>query len=167
MDNVQGMDYVAVQSSGDVEDFRARASYLKSGFVSEIPAGLVSAIEDGFEGHPERLTRLVFVQGGGAIARVPDEATAFAQREELANLLCIVDWPNPSDGSEHIAWIREFWPGLEPFTRGFYTNDLDPDATTEVVNANFRDNFNRLVAVKNRYDPNNLFRLNANVEPSV
>ena len=82
-------------------------------------------------------------------------------------MLCIVGWPHPTDGSEHIAWIRAFWPALEPFTRGFYTNDLEDGASTEVINANFRDNFNRLVAVKNRYDPKNLFRLNANVEPSV
>ena len=75
--------------------------------------------------------------------------------------------PNPRDGSEHIAWIREFWPALEPFTRGFYTNDLVDDTGTEAINANFRDNFNQLVAVKNRYDPDNLFRLNANVAPSV
>jgi FAD/FMN-containing dehydrogenase len=167
VDSVQGMDYVALQRSGDTDDFRATASYMKSGFVSDIPADLISAIVDGIEGHPERNTQFVFVQGGGAIGRVPNGATAFAQREEFANLLCMVGWPYPTDGSEHIAWIREFWPFLEPFTRGFYTNDLEDGTTTEVVNANFRDNFNRLVAVKNRYDPNNLFRLNANVEPSV
>ena len=74
---------------------------------------------------------------------------------------------DPTDGSEHIAWIREFWPSLERYTRGFYVNDLGDDATVEDINANYRGNFNRLVAVKNRYDPNNLFRLNANVEPSV
>jgi FAD/FMN-containing dehydrogenase len=167
MDSVQGMDYVAVQRSGDTEDFRAVASYLKSGFVGSIPEGLIDAIADGIEGHPGRMTQLVFVHGGGAIARVPNQETAFAQREELANLLCVVGWPHPTDGSEHIAWIREFWPAVERFTRGFYTNDLEDGATTEAINANFRDNFNRLVAVKNRYDPNNLFRLNANVEPSV
>jgi len=166
-DTVHGMDYVALQRSGDTDDFRAQAAYLKSGFVSEIPADFVSAIVDGFEGHPDRLTRLVLVQGGGAIGRVPNEATAFSQRGEFANLLCIVDWPYPTDGSEHIAWIRQFWPALEPFTRGFYTNDVEENVATEVINANFRDNFNRLVAVKNRYDPKNLFRLNANVEPSV
>ena len=167
LDSVQGMDYVALQRSGDTDDFRAVASYMKSGFVREIPPDLISAIVDGIEGHPGRNTQLVFVQGGGAIGRVPNGATAFAQREEFANLLLMIGWPFPTDGSEHITWIREFWPSLEPFTRGFYTNDLEDGTSREVVNANFRDNFNRLVAVKNRYDPNNLFRLNANVEPSV
>ncbi len=167
VDNVQGTDYVALQRSGDTDDFRARAAYLKAGFVPDVPADFVSAIVDGIEGHPERLTQVILVGGGGAIGRVANEETAFSHRDQLANLLCIVDWPYPTDGSEHIAWIRQFWPKLEPFTRGFYTNDLGEGVTTEAINANYRGNFNRLVAVKNRYDPNNLFRLNANVEPSM
>ena len=167
VDDVRGMDYVALQRSGDTDDFRAQAAYLKGGFVTDVPAGLVSTIVDGLEAHPGRMTQLVFVSGGGAIGRVANEATAFSQRDKLANLLCIVGWPYPADGSEHIAWIRNFWPTVEPFTRGFYANDLGEGVTAEVINANYRDNFNRLVAVKNRYDPKNLFRLNANVEPSV
>jgi FAD/FMN-containing dehydrogenase len=167
MDTVQGVDYVALQRSGDTDDFRATASYMKSGFVSDISSGLADAIADGIEGHPQRNTQMVFQHAGGAIDRVPEGETAFAQRGELANMLCMVGWPHPMDGSEHIAWIREYWPSLEPFTRGFYTNDLDPNATSESINANYRSNFNRLVAVKNRYDPDNLFRLNANVQPSV
>lgn len=167
VDSVEGIDYVALQRSGDTEDFRAQASYLKSGFVTEIAPALVDAIADGFEGHPGRLTQLVFVQGAGAIGRVPNEATAFSQRDKFANLLCIVGWPFATDGSEHIAWIRDYWPALEPFTRGFYTNDLEATTTAEAINATYRDNLTRLVAVKNRYDPTNLFRLNANVAPSI
>jgi FAD/FMN-containing dehydrogenase len=167
VDNVQGTDYVALQRSGDTDDVRATASYLKSGFIGGFPDGLISAIAEGLEGHPARGTQLIFQQGGGAIARVPDGATAFSQRGEFANMLCQVAWPYGADGSEHTAWIREFWTHVEPFTRGFYTNDLEDGTTAEAVNANFRDNFDRLVAVKNRYDPNNLFRLNANVVPSV
>ena len=93
--------------------------------------------------------------------------TAFSQRDALANMLAIVGWPHGSDASEHIDWIRRFWAGLEPYTQGFYVNDLGVDETSAQINANYRTNFNRLVAVKNRYDPDNLFRLNANVEPSV
>ncbi len=166
-DSVQGMDYVALQRSGDTDDFRARASYLKSGFLTDIPRDLISAIVDGIEGHPERITQLVLTPGGGAISRVANEATAFSQREDFANLFCVVGWPYPTDGNEHIAWIREFWQALEPFTSGFYNNYREEGVTTEVINANYRGNFNRLVAVKNRYDPTNLFRLNANVEPSI
>lgn len=167
VDDVAPMDYVALQKSGDTEDFRAQASYLKSGFVTEVAPGLIDVIVDGMEGHPGRVTQMVFVQGGGAIERVPNSATAFSQRDKFANLLGIVGWPYPSDGSVHSDWIRNYWPSVEPYTRGFYTNDLEPDTTIQVVNENYGGNYDRLVRVKNRYDPTNLFRLNANIEPGV
>jgi FAD/FMN-containing dehydrogenase len=80
-------------------------------------------------------------------------------------MLCVIGWPYPTDGSEHVAWIQRFWPALEPFARGFYVNDSEPEMANQVVNENYRGNYERLVRVKNRYDPINLFRLNANVEP--
>ena len=167
VDGVTGMDYVALQRAHDSDDPRAVAQYLKSGFVAEIPADLVTAIVEGFEGHPQRHTQLVFQQSGGAIGRVAPGATAFPQRDAQANMLASVGWPHGSDPSGHIAWCRQFWTELEPFTHGFYSNDGDPDATVQAVASNFRQNLERLVAVKNRYDPSNLFRLNANVEPTV
>ena len=167
VDDVQGTDYVALQRSGDIDDPRAQGQYLKSGFVSSVPQGLASAIVDSFEGHPGRVTNLVLVHGAGAIRRRAIGDTAFSHRDALANMLAIVGWPHGSDQSEHIDWIRRFWTGLEPYTQGFYVNDLGPEETSAQINANYGDNFNRLVAIKNRYDPSNLFRLNANVAPSV
>ena len=67
----------------------------------------------------------------------------------------------------HIAWIRAFWEPLEPHTTGFYVNDADPDATRRETVRAYRANHERLVRVKKRYDPANLFRLNSNIEPSV
>lgn len=166
-DSLEAADYVAVQRSGDIDDPRAIGQYVKSGFVSGIPSGLVDAIVDGFEGHPARTTILAFQQGGGAIGRVAPDATAFPQRDALANMLGFVNWPHGTDPSEHIAWIRAYWQNVEPFTHGFYVNDLEADATAAAVQENYRQNHARLVQVKNRYDPGNLFRLNANVKPSV
>ena len=82
-------------------------------------------------------------------------------------MLASVYWKFGEDGSEHISWIKEYWPALEKFTYGFYVNDLDYDATATSVKANYRSNHDRLVAVKNKYDPRNLFRMNANVKPSA
>jgi FAD/FMN-containing dehydrogenase len=166
-DTVAVMDYVAVQRAGDISDPRAQGTYLKSGFVPAIPPALVSAIIERFEGHPQRGTAIFFQVGGGAIARVPAGATAFAQRDIQANMLCGVDWKQGDDPSAHIQWIKQYWSGLERFTHGFYVNDLDVEASTASVRDNFRQNHDRLVAVKNRYDPRNLFRLNPNVKPTV
>ena len=167
VDDVAPMDYVALQRSGDIDDPRARAQYLKSGFIPEMPTGLVDAIVDGFEGAPGRTTQLIFQQSGGAIARTPADAAAFSQRDAIANMIAAVDWPAGSEAAEHIEWIRGFWEPLEPYTTGFYVNDASPDATRMATVQAYRQNHTRLVQVKNRYDPGNLFRLNSNVEPTV
>jgi hypothetical protein len=166
-DDIKAMDYVAVQRSGDVSDPRAEGSYLKSGFIAKFPPELVSAIVDRLEGHPQRSTAVFFQLGRGAIARVPSNATAFAQRDVLANMLSAVGWKHGDDPTAHIQWIRQFWAGLEPFTHGFYVNDLESDHSATAIRDNYRRNHDRLVAVKNKYDPTNLFRLNANVKPTA
>jgi hypothetical protein len=166
-DTVKAMDYVEVQRSGDVTDQRAEAAYLKSGFIPKLPPDLVKAILDGLQGDPRRATAVFFQQGGGAIARVPASATAFVQRDTQANMLCAVNWRNGDDPTPHTTWIKQYWPALERFTDGFYINDPDPDHTASVIQANWKQNHARLVAVKNKYDPKNLFRLNANVKPTV
>ncbi len=164
---VEAMDYVAVQKSGDITDPRAEGAYLKSGFVSNIPPALVAALVDRFEGHPARSTAVFFQQGGGAISRVPASATAFAQRDVQANMLSAVGWKHGENPSAHIAWIKQYWTPIERFTHGFYVNDLEIDHSTAAIQANYRTNHDKLVAIKNKYDPSNLFRLNANVKPTV
>ena len=167
LDAIRAMDYVALQRSGDYDDPRARGSYLKSGFVAEMPEALIASIVEGLEGDPRRLTAVFMQQSGGSIGRVPNDATAFAHRDAMGNLLAAVDWKHGDDPSEHIGWLKQFWARLEPYTQGFYTNDLEVDATAGSINANYRGNYDRLVQIKNKYDPGNLFRLNANVRPTV
>ncbi len=166
-DTTQAIDYVALQRSGDTDDPRARGSYLKSGFVSSMPADLISAIVDGLEGHPDRSTGVFMQLSGGAINRVPSDATAFANRDIMGNLLSSVGWKHGDDPGQHIRWIKDYWATLEPFTKGFYSNDLAVDQRTAAIHANWGENYDRLVRVKNEYDPGNLFRLNANVQPTV
>lgn len=167
VDQLQAVDYVALQRSGDISDPRAQGSYFKGGFITELPDDLIRAMVENFEGHPARGTGLFFQHSGGAIGRVAQDATAFSHRDSLGNMMTAVDWPFGSDASEHIAWIREFWSHLEPFTTGFYVNDADPDATSSQIDANYRSNYDRLVELKNRYDPTNLFRLNTNIPPAA
>ena len=168
-DTVAGVDYVALQRSGDYDDPRALGVYLKSGFLSGITPALIADIVDGLAGHPERLTQVAFAQCGGAIGRVAPQATALSQRDAQFIMLGITGWPHGKgiDGAAHMEYMRTLWAGLETRTHGFYTADLTPDATAQEIRANFQANHERLVAVKNLYDPTNLFRLNANVKPTV
>lgn len=164
-DNVKAESYVTVQRASDQADPRALGSYMKTGFVDGFPAGLVDAVLQGFEGDPARVTVLFTQQSGGAINRVAPEATAFAHRDVEHNLMVNTGWRMDTDGAPHMAWAREYWNTLEPFTSGFYANDINEEGA-EAVDANYRQNYRRLVALKDRYDPTNLFRLNANVRPS-
>jgi hypothetical protein len=164
VDAVAPVDYVALQRSGDDTDPRALAAYTKSGFITELSPALISAIIENFDGHP---ALMFFQHCGGAIGRVASSATAFSQRDALANMLCMVRWPSESDPTSHVAWIRDYWTHVEPFTHGFYVNDVEPDATAANVRGTYRQNQDRLIEVKNRYDPRNLFRLNANIVPTA
>jgi hypothetical protein len=165
-DAVKPMDYQALQRSGDVDDPRSEALYLKGGFIMDLSPALISTIVDGFRPDPRRATVFFFQPGGGAIARVPAGDTAFAQRDIFANMLLINSWRFGEDGAEHIQAARDHWSELERFTYGFYVNDLLPDATTAAIQQNYRQNHERLVKVKNQYDPTNLFRMNANIRPA-
>ncbi len=166
VDTVRATDYVALQRSGDTSDPRARGTYLKSAFVPNFPAGLIAAMVENLEPHPERTTIGYVQQSGGQIGRVSNDATAFSHRDSAGNLLGIVDWAHGSDPAQHIAYMRSYWSEVEPFSQGFYTNDVDEEASAETINANYRGNYRRLVELKNKYDPTNLFRLNANVGPT-
>lgn len=159
---IKPMDYVAIQSSWDDTDPRNDGEYLKSGFTSEITDELVDALVDGFEPHPDRTTQVFFQCSGGAIARVPADATAFAHRYASHTVFTVVSWKPGVDRDPHVRYIRNYWNEVDPHTRGFYTNEVADEAQT-VVNANYQGNFDRLLRIKEQYDPTNLFRLNANI----
>ena len=161
-ESVQTMDYVAVQRSGDIDDTRAFTGYMKSGFVRAISDDFIDALIDNFEAHPDRATRFVFGHSGGAIGRVSNSDTAFAHRDSNYNLLSFVSWKTGEDGEGHVKYINSHWAYAEPFTSGFYVNDHF-DQSQAMVNATYRENFPRLLKIKGRYDPTNLFRLNANI----
>jgi hypothetical protein len=93
--------------------------------------------------------------------------TAFAHRYARQTMVAVIGWRVEDDPAADIAWLRRYWESLEPHTSGFYVNAMAGDETSTVINANYRENYPRLVAIKNTYDPGNLFRLNANVQPTV
>ncbi len=166
VDSVAARDYVEIQRSWDDTDPRNDAEYLKSGFINEFPDSLMDDIITGFEPADGRSVTVYFQHSGGAIGRVASDATAFAHRKSKANMLPVVGWPMQDDAAPHIDYIRRYWRTLEPATDGYYTVDT-ADEAREVRHANYQGNFPRLLAIKKKYDPGNLFRLNANINPGV
>jgi len=167
LDNtIEPIDYVKLQKVYDDSDPRHGGDYIKSGFVTDISDAQINAIVDGFEPEPERSTIFFYGQSGGAINRVAEDATAFPNRNAINAPTVVVSWNKGADPEPHIEYIRSYWSAIEKFTDGFYTNQGDYE-TQENLNRNYRGNYKRLVELKDRYDPGNLFRLNANVRPSV
>jgi hypothetical protein len=120
----------------------------------------------GLEEHPDRSTTIGFQHCGGAISRVADDATSFPHRDIHATTLLLVDWPAAIDPTRHIDWLKQYWATVEPHTDGFYTNDV-VDESQQEVDENYLQHYPRLLGLKNQYDPTNLFRLNANIVPTV
>jgi FAD/FMN-containing dehydrogenase len=166
VDDFKAMDYVALQKSGDIEDPRALGGYVKSGFAAEITPQLIDDILYGFEEDPVRGMAVVWQHAGGKIGRVAPDATAFAHRHVNFDTLMLMDWPADIDATSHIKWLKEYWATVEPHTRGAYANDL-VEIPQSAVHRNYGGNYDRLLALKNKYDPTNLFRLNANIAPTV
>jgi FAD/FMN-containing dehydrogenase len=165
-DTIGPVDYVALQRSGDVRDARNFGTYLKSGFLDDFPASLPADIVDGFRADPDRFTALFFQQSGGAIGRVASDATAFPHRSSRFNMLSAVRWDVSRDGAPHVAYGRDYWARLQKYTNGYYTNEVANEPQRQ-VDENYQGNIGRLTQLKNKYDPTNLFRLNANVKPTV
>ncbi len=163
-DTVKAMDYVALQRSGDDTDARGFGEYTKSGFSAGLTPGFIDAILTGFEARPNRSTIFGFQHGGGAINRIAADATAFPHRDITLTPLLVVDWDIERNASDDVKWLKQYWASIEPHIQGFYTNDLI-DESQKQVDENYLANYPRLVALKNRYDSTNLFRLNANVIP--
>jgi FAD/FMN-containing dehydrogenase len=165
-DGIKAIDYPAIQRSWDKTDPRNSGEYLKSGFVNAFPGTLVDAIVQNYQTFADRGTTMFCQHSGGAIGRVSADATAFAHRKSVGNLFVVVEWPLAEPADPHIAYAREAWKHFEPFTDGWYTNEVSAESAA-LVNSNYQGNYERLVKVKNQYDPTNLFRLNANVQPTV
>ncbi len=165
-DTIKAVDYVAVQRSTDQTDPRGEGRYLKSGFIDSFPADLIEALTAGFEPDPERNSTVFFQHGGGKIGDVAVDATAFPHRRSIHNMFAAVSWPLANDATRHVRYVQDYWKTLEKHTDGFYSVEV-ADEPASVIERNFQGNLARLQLVKNKYDPQNLFRLNANVRPTV
>jgi FAD/FMN-containing dehydrogenase len=161
--------YVRLQTSGDEANAIGRGYYERSGFVRRLEPNLIEAVVARMEApHPDN-GEIVFVHHGGAIGRVKPDATAFWHRDAGHTVLVDADWDDPNDHAArdaNMAWARETWRLLERYTDGFYVNTLAADDPHQRVRATYGGNYPRLVALKDKYDPTNLFRMNANVPPS-
>jgi FAD/FMN-containing dehydrogenase len=142
-------------------------NYWKSHDFRELSDGLIDVLLD-FAGRiPDPQTDIAFAQLGGAIGRVPPAATAYGHRDAEYAINVHGRWADPAKDVECIAWARQLFQACAPFSTGsVYVNFLTAEETDRVRVA-FGPNYDRLVELKRRYDPTNLFRMNQNIPPGI
>jgi FAD/FMN-containing dehydrogenase len=133
---------------------------------------LTDAVMDIVVDHAERITSprttVPIFTLGGVVARLPGEATAYSNRDAAHDINIAGAWlPDDPEPDLHIAWVREFFDALEPYSEGVYVNFTTDDTAERVRSAGYSAaNWSRLVQIKSKYDPGNVFRFNANIPPA-
>ena len=100
------------------------------------------------------------------MARVPVDATAFGHRDKAFYLAADNSWEDGQRPEQHIAWTEAFWHAVAPYTDGAYAGFLDDEGRDRIRVAYPPATYSRLADVKRRYDPDNVFRSNANIQPA-
>jgi FAD/FMN-containing dehydrogenase len=142
-------------------------NYWKSHSFAALPDGLIDVLVDYASKLPSAETELAFAQLGGAINRVPADATAYPHRNVAFLINLHTRWRDPADDAACIVWARSLFDACAPFASGGTYVNFIPEDDKDGVKRAYLGNAKRLAAIKAKYDPNNLFRLNQNVQPST
>ena len=167
VDGVRPTPYVELQRSADAANPNGRSYYTKSGFLRRMEPAMIDAVVEQMASAPLLNAAVIFAHSGGAISRVKPSATAFLHREANHSLLIMGFWDKPADADAATQWARSTWRAVEPMTQGFYVNEVTGEDSERRIRVNYGANYEQLVKLKNRYDPTNLLRMNANVKPTV
>ena len=166
-DLVQPMPYAARNGMLDQPNaVNGIQRYWKSGFTKTFDDGLIDTLIAGASAFVSPLTAIVIFRIHGAATRVPVADTAFGLRAEQWDLNVVSQWTDAADSARQIEWTRQFWGKVEPHISGSaYVNHLAGDDRPEKVRASYGPGYDRLVAAKQKFDPRNMLRLNANISP--
>lgn len=160
--------FISWQRTFDVLVEPGARNYWKSHYLDDISDGAIDVIMEYAKRFPSPQCEVFIPRMEGAIARVPAGQTAYAHRGAPFTLNIHTRWEKAGDDERCIAWAREFFEALRPYsTGGVYVNFLSEEGESRVRDAYPNEIWDRLVELKNKYDPNNLFRLNQNIRPTV
>jgi hypothetical protein len=165
-DFIRPMPYLELQSFQDETLAWGKHYYNKNMCIEDLTDGAIETIIEHIESRTSAESWTAIMLGGGAMSRVPLEDTAFGIRDAPYTMDIGAIWTD-GDASEHIEWGRRFFDAMQPFTTGGYYLNTAWDEGEKGVQETFSGNYDRLVALKNQYDPANLFRLNQNIKPTV
>jgi FAD/FMN-containing dehydrogenase len=159
------MSYLELQTMADDEFPHGRRYYTKSGYFKSLDDGSIERMVQALSTVPSASTQIELAYLGGAAARVAPADTAFGDRGSPFVVNLLANWSDAADDAANVVWIRNLFSVLRPaMTPGVYVNFMSGDEDDRVPEA-YRERWDRLVAVKSHYDPNNFFRLNQNIPP--
>jgi FAD/FMN-containing dehydrogenase len=166
-DIYQLMPYSAAQTMADFLWPKGSYNYWKSSYLKSLSDGAIDTILDFYAKVASSRTVVVLEHDGdGAWSRIPEDATAFGHRNWPYNLLVTALWTDAADTDANIRWTREFWQAMQPFlVEAAYVNYLG-EVQEEGVRAAYGRKYERLAALKQKYDPTNFFSMNQNIKPS-
>jgi len=169
VDLFQPTPYNQAQRMADFLWPRGLFGYWKSSYLNGLSDEAINVIVDFFKRVPSKHTVVVLEHNGnGAMDRVPESATAFGHRGWPYNFVVTSAWSDARDTERNIAWTREFFAAMRPFTaKAAYVNYLSGDEGSDGLAAAYgAEKLARLAVLKRKYDPANLFRMNANIAPA-
>jgi len=159
--------YVGAQKLIEPGNQPGHRNYWKADLLDELPDDAIDTIAAMAPTVPSPFSTLLFQPLGGAVARVAPDATALGRRDAKWAYHLISMWDGPEEDERNIAWTRELFGKLAPYAAGgvymTFTSDTTDERARDAVGANYE----RLVAVKDKYDPGNMFRLGPNIRPSA
>lgn len=166
MDTIGPASYEKTNMMLDEGFPRGALNYWKSSFLAELSDAAIEILIARFSTCPSPMSGLLLEHMHGAATRIGVSETAFPHRREGYNLLIVSEWLDPGDTDRNVAWARETYDAMQPyFARGRYMNYLGADEGDEPIQAAYGPNYERLRALKAKYDPANLFHLNQNIRP--
>jgi FAD/FMN-containing dehydrogenase len=168
VDTVSPKPYVAHQKMFDPALPHGRHYYWKSHRLGPLTDETIGAITEHAARVTSPLSTVPIFGLGGAVARVPEAATAFPNRDASHDINVAAAWlPDDPEPERHVEWVRTFFGALEPHSKGFYVNFASDDSEERVrTGAYSSEQWARLVGLKSKYDPTNFFRMNANIPPN-
>ena len=162
------LPYTALNSLLDGGYPTGSLNYWKSGFLNGLTDEAIDELLARFAACPSPMTAALLEHFHGEVTRVPVDATAVPHREPGYNFAITSVWNDPAATGENVAWTKETFAAMQPYLEGRrYLNYFsEDDVGDDPVRAAYGANYERLVELKAKYDPANLFHLNANVPPS-
>jgi len=168
VDLIGPMPYLDMQRFGDGSWAPGYQNYWKSHYLVGLSDGAIDTLVAHAERISSPLSDMKIAHMQGAVSRVDEDATAFGHRAAPFNLNVNTRWSDPSEADQHIAWTHGLFEAMKPYsTGGVYVNFLGDEGEDRVKAAYSAAQFQGLTALKNTYDPTNVFRLNQNIKPTV